>query len=139
MFEKLANYANEHGDVDGRPYFSRDGIRPMTSDEWALMRAKFHCPVGFTNVWDRPPLKGAERVKVPGKGKAAHLNQKPLDLLSMIIQASSDPGDVVWEPFGGLFSAALAAKQTGRRAYASEIIPQYFNLAIGRFCDTSTE
>lgn len=133
MFEKIAIYANSYGNPDGKPYFSRDGERPLTAEEWSKMRAKFHCPVGFTNVWDRPPLKGAERIKVPGEKKAAHLNQKPLDLLKMIIEASSDEGDVVWEPFGGLFSASLAANELNRTAFGSEIIPSYFNLALRRF------
>jgi site-specific DNA-methyltransferase (adenine-specific) len=98
------------------------------------MRAKFYCPVGFTNVWDRNPLKGAERVKVPSKSsRAAHLNQKPLDLMRLIIEASSDVGDVVWEPFGGLFSASLAAKETRRRAFAAELDPTYFQLGVERF------
>lgn len=136
MFEKMANYANEYGRPDGKPYFSRDGIKPMTAEEWSQMRSTFHCPVGFTNVWDRPPLKGSERIKISGGGKAAHLNQKPLDLLEMIICASSDEGDVIWEPFGGLFSACLAARNTGRIAYGSEIIPAYYNLALTRFVNS---
>lgn len=98
------------------------------------MRSKFHCPMGFTNVWERNPLKGAERIRVPEvSGRAAHLNQKPLDLMRMIIEASSDPGDVVWEPFGGLFSASLAARQVGRRAFAAELDPTYFQLGLDRF------
>ncbi|MHB8405542.1 MAG: DNA methyltransferase [Gammaproteobacteria bacterium] len=134
MFTKMAQYANEHGDPSGRPYFSRDGISPMTQEEWAAMRSTFHCPMGVTNVWERNPLKGEERVRVPEiSGKAAHLNQKPLDLMSMIISASSDPGDVVWEPFGGLFSASLAAKLTERRAFAGEIDSTYFQLGVSRF------
>lgn len=133
-FEKLAAYANEHGEVSGRPYFSQDSQKPMSAGDWSKMRSKFYCPHGFTNVWDRPPLKGSERVKVPsGTGKAAHLNQKPLDLMRMIIQASSDPGDVVWEPFGGLFSASLAAKQLGRRAFGAEIDASYYQLGLSRF------
>jgi DNA modification methylase len=51
----------------------------------------------------------------------------------MIIEASSDPGDVVWEPFGGLFTACLAAKQTGRRAFGCEIDPTYFQYGVSRF------
>lgn len=137
MFGLMAEYANVHGDPAGKPYYSRDGKRPMTAEEWQLMRSKFYCPVGFTNVWDRPPLKGAERVKVPGGGKAAHLNQKPLDLMEMIILSSSDEGDVVWEPFGGLFSASLASQRLGRKAYSAEIIPSYYNLGLSRF--TATE
>lgn len=134
MFAKLADYANKHGDPAGRPYFSKDGVSPMTAEEWALMRSKFNCPMGVTNVWDRNPLKGAERIKVPEiSGKAAHLNQKPLDLMSLIIEASSAPGDVLWEPFGGLFSACLAARQAGRRAFASELDSTYFQLGVERF------
>ncbi|MDR2990474.1 MAG: site-specific DNA-methyltransferase [Burkholderiaceae bacterium] len=137
MFAKLVYYANEHGKPEGRPYFSRDGIRPLTLNEWSLMRSIFHCPIGITNVWERNPLKGVERVKVPEiSGRAAHLNQKPLDLMRMIIEASSDPCHIVWEPFGGLFSASLAAKQIGRKAYASELDPTYFQLGLSRFSQT---
>jgi hypothetical protein len=133
-FERMAKYANEHGRADGRPYYSADGVRPMTASDWAKMRSKFFCPHGWTNVWDRPPLKGAERVKVPQRdSKAAHLNQKPLDLMRNIIEASSEANDVVWEPFGGLMTGCMAAKLSGRRAYGGEIDPDYFQLAVARF------
>lgn len=136
MFEKLANYANEHGAAAGRPYFSRDGIAPMTLAEWSAMRSIFHCPMGVTNVWERNSLKGKERIKVVEvSGKAAHLNQKPLDLMSRIIAASSEEGQVVWEPFGGLFSASLAAKRIGRKAFAGEMDSTYFQLGMGRFLE----
>lgn len=134
MFTKMAHYANTYGKEEGRPYFSKDGARQMTTEEWAAMRSVFHCPMGVTNVWERNPLKGTERVKVTDvSGKAAHLNQKPLDLMRQIIEASSEPNQVVWEPFGGLFSASLAAKQTNRRAFAAEIDPTYYQLGIQRF------
>ena len=134
MFDKMARYANEHGKPSGRPYFSRDGKRPIALEEWAAMRSTFHCPMGVTNVWDRNPLNGAERIRVPEiSGRAAHLNQKPLDLMRQIIEASSDPGHVVWEPFGGLFSASLAASQIGRKAFAGEVDPTYFQLGLRRF------
>jgi len=112
-FQMLVAYANKHGAAEGRPYFSADGKRSLTTEEWEAMRYKFHCPHGYTNVWERTALHCGERVKAPN-GKAAHLNQKPLDLMTLIIQASSDEGDVIWEPFGGLFSASLAAWRCGR-------------------------
>ncbi len=134
MFVKIAQYANDHGMPEGRPYFSKNGIRPMSLEEWAAMRSTFNCPMGVNNVWERNPLKGQERIKVSGlNGKAAHLNQKPLDLMRMIIEASSDEGDVVWEPFGGLFSASKAAKLIGRKAFAGEIDPTYFQIGLNRF------
>jgi DNA modification methylase len=132
MFARLAAYANEHGDPAGRPYYSFDGRRPLTEDEWAATRSKFRCPHGFTNVWDRNALRGSERVRIGTNGKAVHLNQKPLDLISMIIAASSDSGDVVWEPFGGMFTASVASSRLGRRSFAAEIDSTYFQYGSRR-------
>lgn len=133
MFERMQRYANKHGRPEGRPYFSIDGRNPATAMEWTAMRAKFRCPHGFTNVWDRPALRGAERFRLNGdSGKAIHLNQKPLDLTSLIIEAASDEGDVVWEPFGGLFTACIAARGLKRRAFGAEIDPTYFHYGLQR-------
>lgn len=132
-FTKMIEYANLNGKLEGKPYYSLDGINPMTAEDWSRMRAKFNCPHGYTNIWNRPPLKGSERLKSPKGNKVAHLNQKPLDLMSLIIEASTDKGDVIWEPFGGLFSASLAAKELGRKAFSCELDEAYFTLGTGRF------
>jgi site-specific DNA-methyltransferase (adenine-specific) len=133
MFVKLQEYANANGKPEGRPYFSLDGTTPGTAEQWAAKRSKFRCPHGVTNVWERPALRGAERFKLNGEsGKAIHLNQKPLDLMQRIIEAASDKDDVVWEPFGGLFSACVAARALGRRAFGAEIDPTYFHYGIER-------
>lgn len=131
-FQLLADYANRHGAHTGRPYFSGDGKKPLTAQEWEALRYKFHCPHGYTNVWQRTALHCSERVKAP-TGRAAHLNQKPLNLMALIIHASSDEGDTIWEPFGGLFSASIAAWRCGRRAYGAEIDSTYFQLGVQRF------
>jgi len=138
MFEKMASYANEHGDPKGYPYFSLDQHNPMSGEDWSRMRSKFNCPHGYTNVWERGALRGKERIKAPKtSSKAAHLNQKPLDLMKLIIESSTDKGDVLWEPFGGLFSASLAATMLGRDAYACELDPDYYSLGINRFSNFS--
>ncbi|MDZ8185271.1 MAG: site-specific DNA-methyltransferase [Nostoc sp. ChiSLP02] len=132
MFERLVNYANEYGKPQGKPYFSLDGKQSLTGQQWNKMRSKFRCPHGFTNVWDRQALRGDERVKT-SSGKAVHFNQKPLDLMSIIIEASSDENDVVWEPFGGMFTASLAAQKLRRKAYSCEIDADYFYYGVQRF------
>src|SRR5262249_19033935 len=134
-FEQLAAYANARGRRSGRPYFSRDGRRPMTGFEWARLRAKFHCDVGITNVWTEPAVRGAERFKAAYR--SLHGNQKPLRLLDRIVRASSDPGDVVWEPFAGLGSVSVAAYRCGRRAFAAELSPGYYALARDRLAHES--
>lgn len=128
----LADFANRFGVAEGRPYFSLDGTRPVTRAEWAQLRSKFDCPHGVTNVWERSAVRGDERITVSG-GRAVHLNQKPLDLMSRIIEASSDAGDVIWEPFGGLFSGSLAARALGRKAYAAELDATYYQYGVERF------
>ena len=136
MFEKLVKYANERGKPEGRPYFSYDGKTPMSPDDWAKTRTIFNCPHGVTNVWQRPALRGPERIKTHGThGKAVHLNQKPLDLMNRIINASNMEGAVVWEPFGGLFTGSVAAKQIGIKSFAAEIDPTYFHYGLQRIIE----
>ncbi len=131
--ENLSRYANTHGAPEGRPYYSLEGRAPVTAAQWSCMRPRFDCPHGVTNVWERSALRGSERVTVQGlKGRAVHLNQKPLDLMERIIHASSEPGDVVWEPFGGLFSGCIAARRLGRRAFGAEIDSTYFQYGLAR-------
>jgi DNA methylase len=133
IFLKMQQYANQNGDPAGRPYFSINGEWPATEEEWGKMRSKFQCPHGVTNVWERSALRGKEREKVNGlNGKAVHLNQKPIDLISTLVRASSEPTDVVWEPFGGLFTACLAARMLGRKAFGAEIDPTYFHYGVER-------
>lgn len=138
MFQKISDYANTHGKIDGRPYFSLDGGRTAgTSIQWAQMRAKFRCPMATTNVWNMPALRNNERLKI--KAKAVHTNQKPLALMDLIIKASSDQGDVVWEPFGGLFSACISARRLQRKAYGAEIAPEVFEAGVRRFKSDASE
>ena len=129
-FERLSEYANRHGDPRGAPYYSADGRSPIRRDEWDSMRAKFHCEYGVTNVWREPPVNGGERLKADGR--VVHINQKPLRLLEICIRASSDEGDVVWEPFGGLCSVAVAAHRLGRQWYGAEISDKFYAAARRR-------
>jgi site-specific DNA-methyltransferase (adenine-specific) len=128
MMEKIAAYANKHGKTTEWPYFSIDGRAAVTSGQWERMRAKWNYIHGITNVWTEPAVRGSERLK-DSKSRVLHSNQKPLKLIERLILASSDPKDVVWEPFGGLCSAAVAALRTGRICYSAEINTDYYHLA----------
>jgi site-specific DNA-methyltransferase (adenine-specific) len=134
---KLSKYANDQGRPEGRPYFAFDGKHPLTMEEWAELRAHFTCPHGVTNVWTRPALRNDERVKTKGL-KAVHLNQKPLDLMERLVLSSTRPDGVVWEPFGGLFTASLAAVRAGRQAFGAEIDPVYYAYGVARFDEKLT-
>ena len=131
MMERLACYANQHGVPTEWPYFSLDGRASVTAAQWARMRAKWNHVHGLTNVWTEPAMRGTERLK-DEQAKILHGNQKPLRLIERIIAASSDPGDVVWEPFGGLCSAAVASLRTGRHCHCAEVIVDFYHLAKAR-------
>lgn len=135
-FVRIAAYANAMGRPEGRPYFSKPDGSAFTEAEWEGMRAKFRCELGVGNVWHEPPVRGNERLK---NGTASlHMNQKPLSILRQILRSSSDPGDIVWEPFGGLCSASVAAIHEGRHAFAAEINADFYLAAIRRIQDERT-
>lgn len=90
------------------------------------------------NLWDDIEMissQSAERLGYP--------TQKPLDLLERIIQASSNPGDVVLDPFSGCGTAISAAQKLGRHWIGIDIthlaiamhksrLKDMFNLEPGR-------
>lgn len=129
-FEKIATYANKYGKEEGKPYFSIDGNGPVTKDEWAAMRSKFYCPIGVTNVWQVPQLRNGERLKI--NQKAIHLNQKPLSLMKRTIEMTSDVNDVIWDPFAGLFTTAIASFELERACYCAEMRQDIFDYGVKR-------
>lgn len=131
MMERVSFYANRHGRPTDHPYFSLDGTSYVSAERWAGMRAKWHHVHGITNVWAEPPVRGAERLR-DAKAKIVHSNQKPLRLVDLSIRACTDPGDVVWEPFGGLCSAAVASLREDRRCFSAEIDSDIYAAAVDR-------
>jgi len=57
----------------------------------------------------------------------------PVALPEFILQAYSNTGDIVYEPFGGSGTMMLAAQRSGRQCRSVEIAPEYVDVAIKRF------
>lgn len=55
---------------------------------------------------------------------AIHLTQKPIDLLQVMIENSSEPGELVLDPFAGSGSTLVASMISGRRALGIEFCPE---------------
>jgi len=143
MMMLLVRHANRYGDPRGRPYFSLDGTMAVSAAEWSALRHPWAHAHAVTNVWSHPPLNGSERFKGnrkrsaprvhrPGRNATVHLNQKPLEFMRRLIVACTVPGAVVWEPFGGLCSAAVAAVELGRKPFAAEQSDVFHALAAER-------
>lgn len=61
-----------------------------------------------------------------------HPSQKPEALLERIIKASSNPGDLVLDPFAGTFTTCAVALRLGRKAIGIEMQSEYFKIALRR-------
>ena len=84
-------------------------------------------PIGFTNYSTRLP----EYTGYP--------TQKPLGLLERFIEASSNPGDVVLDPFCGCATACVAAEQLERRWIGMDMGVEAYRQVVKRLRGTFPE
>lgn len=80
--------------------------------------------------WLLPICSGNERIRV--NGQKAHSTQKPAELLLRIILSTSNPNDIVLDPFSGSGTTAAVAKRLGRQYIAFEREPFYVQVANER-------
>ncbi|MFN3232433.1 MAG: site-specific DNA-methyltransferase [Alphaproteobacteria bacterium] len=80
--------------------------------------------------WLLPICSGRERLK--SDGQKAHATQKPEALLHRIILATSNPGDVVLDPFFGSGTTGAIAKKLGRHFVGIEREKRYIDVARKR-------
>ncbi len=78
------------------------------------------------NVWYFPRV----RYRMPEYEN--HPTQKPESLLERIILASSNPGDLVLDPFAGTFTACAVAQRLNRRSIGIELQEQYVEVGLRR-------
>ncbi len=81
--------------------------------------------------WTLPICSGAERVR-DETGAKAHPTQKPESLLHRVILSSTNPGDVILDPFFGVGTTGAVAKKLGRRFIGIEREENYAALAKER-------
>ncbi len=78
------------------------------------------------NVWNY------SRVRFRMSEYENHPTQKPEALLERIILASSNPGDIVLDPFSGSFTTSAVAVRLGRKAVGIDLNEEYFRVGIRR-------
>lgn len=80
--------------------------------------------------WQLPLATGKERIKV--NGEKAHATQKPEALLYRVILSSTNPGDVVLDPFFGSGTTGAVAKKLCRNWIGIERDEKYIRVAQER-------
>ena len=86
------------------------------------------------NFIESPICMGAERVKEP-----RHPAQKPVKVLSRLIEIASTPGDIVFDPFMGVGSTGIAARDLRRKFIGFELNDEYFAAACRRLSTGETK
>ncbi len=81
--------------------------------------------------WVLPICNGGERLK-GADGQKAHPTQKPEALLHRVLIASTNPGDVVLDPFFGTGTTGAVAKMLGRDWIGIEREAEYRAVAADR-------
>ncbi|PRX37340.1 modification methylase [Meinhardsimonia xiamenensis] len=90
--------------------------------------------VQMRSDWVLPICTGHERLKGED-GSKAHPTQKPQALLHRVLVATTNPGDVVLDPFFGTGTTGAVAKMLGRDFIGIERDEGYVKLARRRIAD----
>jgi site-specific DNA-methyltransferase (adenine-specific) len=99
---------------------------------YALMR-KYNGDKQMKSVW---------RFTAPGnveKGHGRHPTQKPLALLQRCIEASTNAGDFVFDPFAGSSTTGVAALRLNRKFCGVELEDAFVDLSVKRLSEVSAK
>ena len=78
------------------------------------------------NVWN------FSRVRFKMNEYENHPTQKPEALMERIIKASSNPGDIVFDPFSGSFTTSAVASRLGRICIGIDLNEDYYEIGLRR-------
>jgi site-specific DNA-methyltransferase (adenine-specific) len=117
-------YADSRADPAGR----------LPDDTWILRPQD--APQAFKpdeDVWYVPRVCGTFKERAGWHGC-----QMPEQILGRIIRVSSNPGELIVDPFGGSGSTLVTAKKLGRRYIGFELSPEYAARIATRLDETRT-
>jgi site-specific DNA-methyltransferase (adenine-specific) len=121
-------YADKRANPAGRLPDDTWIVRPAANDNWVLRPQDL--PEGFQSTddtWYYARVAGTFKER-----QGFHGCQMPEQLLGRIIRASSNPGDVVLDPFAGSGTTLAVAKKLARRWIGCELSEEYVRAATER-------
>ena len=106
-------------DAKSRATFNYEAMKALNDD------------LQMRSDWLFPICSGPERLK-DATGRKVHPTQKPEALLHRLLLASTNPGDLVLDPFFGTGTTGAVARRVGRRWLGIERNPAYAAAALDR-------
>lgn len=103
--------------VDARGHLSASYMMfpPKTKNEW---------------VWDDIVFMRSLNSEQSRKREQNHICPLPFDVVDRVIEMYSEEGELVLDPFGGLMTVPYRAVLMGRRGWACELNPLYFDAGV---------
>jgi modification methylase len=101
---------------------------------WATLKTANDDVQMRSDWWTMPICSGGERLK-GDDGKKSHPTQKPEALLHRIIVGTTNPGDVILDPFFGTGTTGAVAKLLGRHFIGLERDKDYIEVATRRIAN----
>lgn len=83
---------------------------------------------GVANIWDCPVVQAPER---------DHNAQKPVNVVKIAVENSSDRGEKVLDLFGGSGTTLIACEQLDRSSYIMEMEPGFVDVIVRRYIKTT--
>ncbi|MBF0247808.1 MAG: site-specific DNA-methyltransferase [Alphaproteobacteria bacterium] len=105
-------------DKDARYRFNYEAMKALNDD------------LQMRSDWTLPICSGGERLKKDGT--KAHPTQKPESLLYRVILSSTEPGDIILDPFFGSGTTGAVARKLGRNWIGLEQDREYAEIATAR-------
>lgn len=104
------------------------GIKNTFADG-EMAYCNFHTPIRiYHQLWNGMIREGE-------KEKRVHPTQKPIRMLSEILQDFSKKNEIILDVFGGSGSVLIACEELNRNCYMMELDPKYVDVIIKRYED----
>jgi hypothetical protein len=134
--------SNGNALVSQRLYDYRAHVRHLEEiDEAGTLPATFFLdpPISHSEwVWDDVTFMRCLNAEQTQKQLRNHICPLPLDIVERTIELYSKPGDLVLDPFAGLFTVPYVALRRGRRGYGIELNRDYFESGVG-YCQAAEQ
>lgn len=83
-------------------------------------------------LWANEDIAIPNVMKFSKPRNSEHPNEKPEQLVARFIEAHTKPGQIVFDPFMGSGTTAVACERLGRRWFGCELEPKYVKIAEER-------
>lgn len=112
----------------------------LTPNKWYMNQCEFILMLRKGRAKNIKNLGSSTLINVPNIiGKKVHPTEKPVALMEIFVNNSSDIQDIVFDPFAGSGSTGVACRNSGREFVGAEIDAEYFEIASKRIFDDQTE